>query len=160
MNSIHKVAVIGAGIMGHGIAQCCAQAGESVLLVDTSEKALATAKIKIEKNIELLIANGFLQNPPGEILSRVQFSTELNAVNDVDIVIEAAPEDSSIKRSLFNQLGQICRKDCILASNTSAVPITTIAEVTQHPERVLGTHFFQPAHLIPLVESIQTAASD
>ncbi len=160
MNAINKVGVIGAGIMGHGIAQSCAQAGERILLIDTNEQALADARTSMEKNLKLLIANGFLHESPDEILSRVEFAVALEKVKDVDLVIEAIPEKLFLKENLFNKLGKICRPDCILASNTSSIPITKLAGVTEHPERILGTHFFQPAQLIPLVEIIQTEQTD
>lgn len=161
MNSIHRVAIVGAGTMGNGIAQVCAQSGKSVVLVDPYYDALELAREKIEKNVELLIANGMLAEGIGmEVLRGIEFTQKMEVAADAEIVIEAIPEQFHLKQKLFAKLSDICSQDCIFASNTSGTPITQIAGMATHPERVLGTHFFQPAHLIPLVEIIQTEYTD
>lgn len=157
MKSIKCVAVIGAGTMGHGIAQIFAQAGKRVVLVEAYPEVLKTAKTKMQQSIEMLLANGFLKTGSlEEILSRVEFAAKTAAAKDADMVIEAIPEKVSLKEILFKELTTICRPDCIFASNTSGIPITNLAGFVQHPERVIGTHFFMPAQLVPLVEIVQT----
>lgn len=161
MKTIDRVAIVGAGIMGHGIAQACAQGNKNVVLIDPYRQALENARVKITENIELLMNNGLLKTGSNaEILDRIKFSTEVENAKNADIVIEAIPEKFSLKQELFEKLSEVCHTECILASNTSGTPITKIADITKYPGRVLGTHFFQPAHLIPLVEIIQTAHTD
>ncbi len=157
MKSMRKVAICGAGTMGNGIAQSCAQGNKSVVLIDPFEQALALAREKIEKNVQLLVDNDLLTVDIGkEVIKRITFTTDLKAAKDAEIVIEVVPEQFVLKKKLFEDLSEICSSSCIFTSNTSGTPITKIANITKHPERVLGTHFFQPAHLIPLVEIIQT----
>ena len=151
---IEKIAVFGAGIMGHGIAQICAQAGKTVSLVDSVQAMLDTAKTRIEKSLDLLISNGLLPGvAAGQFMANVQLTSDLKlAADGVDLIFEAIPEELELKQRLIEQLDQLCRRDTIIASNTSAMPIGSLAKASRHPERVIGTHFFNPAQLIPLVE--------
>jgi len=157
MKVINNVIVVGAGLMGQGIAQVFAQGGKNVILIDAYKEALEAAPNKIKKNIELLMANGLLKSDsPDEIFSHIEFTDDMKRAKDADIVIEAIPEKIIIKERLLKDLEGICRSDTILATNTSGIPITKLAAVTRYPERVIGTHFYMPAQLIPLVEIVQT----
>jgi 3-hydroxybutyryl-CoA dehydrogenase len=157
MKIINNVVVVGAGIMGQGIAQVFAQGGKNTILIDSYKEALEAAPNKIKKNLKLLMANGLLKTGSlGEIFSLIEFTADLNRAKDADIIIEAIPEKFVLKERLFKDLETLCRSDTILATNTSGIPITKLAGVTRHPERVIGTHFYMPAQLIPLVEIIQT----
>jgi 3-hydroxybutyryl-CoA dehydrogenase len=152
-----KVAVIGAGIMGHGIALVCAQAGAKVSLIDSSAQALENGRVRIQESAELLRQNGLLEAAQADAaLTNVIFSSRLEEASSADLVFEAIPERAELKQSLFQQLDRLCRPDTVFASNTSAIPITRLAEFSRNPQRVIGTHFFNPAQLIPLVEVITT----
>lgn len=159
--SLDKIAVIGAGIMGHGIAQVCAQGGKQVTLVDVSPQVLENARQKIREGLRLLVDNG-LAAAGDEVaaLGRISFSADLAAgVKDADIVIEAIPEKIQLKKKLFAQLEAACGPKTIFASNTSGIPINKLAALTRRPDRVIGAHFYMPAHLVPLVEVIQGDAT-
>ena len=153
---IRSVAIVGAGTMGNGIAQVCAQGGLDVRLIDPVAAALSKAEDNMVRNIQKLIDNGLLTASVTDVMARVIFSENIDAVASVDMVIEAIPEKFQLKQQLFQQLEQLCKPQTILASNTSGIPITQIANTIQTSERVIGTHFYMPAHLIPLVEVIQT----
>ena len=151
------IAVVGAGIMGHGIAQICAQAGNKVSLIDSSAQALETARIRIQKSVEMLRQNGLASPEQVEYaIANVSFATRIEEAALADIVFEAIPERIEFKQQLFEQLDSLCRHDTVFASNTSAIPITRLAQFSCYPEKVIGTHFFNPAQLIPLVEVITT----
>ena len=153
---IGKIAVFGAGIMGHGIAQVCAQAGKAVTLVDSLEAMLASARAGMEQSLAMLIDNGLLPGvDAAQAMANVRFTTDLaQAAEGADLLFEAIPEKLELKQRLIAQLDQACRPDTIFASNTSAMPIGSLAKASRHPERVIGTHFFNPAQLIPLVEVV------
>ena len=153
---IRSVAIVGAGTMGNGIAQVCAQGGLDVRLIDPVAAALSKAEDNMVRNIQKLIDNGLLTASVTDVMERVIFSEDLDAAAAVDLVIEAIPEKFQLKQQLFQKLEQLCKPQAILASNTSGIPITRIANTIRTPERVIGTHFYMPAHLIPLVEVIQT----
>ena len=153
---IRSVAIVGAGTMGNGIAQVCAQGGLDVRLIDPVAAALSKAEDNMVRNIQKLIDNGLLTASVTDVMERVIFSEDLDAAAAVDLVIEAIPEKFQLKQQLFQKLEQLCKPQAILASNTSGIPITQIANTIQTSERVIGTHFYMPAHLIPLVEVIQT----
>lgn len=153
-----KVAIIGAGIMGNGIAQSCAQNKElHIVVIDPFASSLELFSKKISENIDSFIAtNLIVDESKSDILSRIELTTDFSKAAEADIVFEVIPEKFDLKKELFEKLSDICSPTCIFASNTSGIPITKIAQTVKHPERVIGTHFFQPAHLIPLVEVIQT----
>ena len=153
---IRSVAIVGAGTLGNGIAQVCAQGGLDVRLIDPVAAALSKAEDNMVRNIQKLIDNGLLTASVTDVMERVIFSEDLDAAAAVDLVIEAIPEKFQLKQQLFQKLEQLCKPQAILASNTSGIPITQIANTIQTSERVIGTHFYMPAHLIPLVEVIQT----
>ena len=154
---IKKVAVLGAGIMGSGIAQVVAAAGFEVSMRDLEdpfiEKGLATIKFHLDRAVE---KEKMEAKEAKAIISRIQGTTDLReAVADADFVIEAVVEDIRVKKEVFAELDGICRPDTILASNTSGLSITEAASATKRPDKVLGVHFFNPAPVMQLVELIR-----
>jgi 3-hydroxybutyryl-CoA dehydrogenase len=145
-----KIAVIGAGLMGHGIAQVFALAAHDVTIYDSFEKTLATAKERILTNLRDL-------GDDQSAVDRVTLEADLaKAVRDADYVVEAVLEDLPLKQKLFTEIEQHARPDAILASNTSVIPITAIMQGLTRRERALGTHWWNPPYLVPLVEVIET----
>ncbi|MGD0915090.1 MAG: 3-hydroxyacyl-CoA dehydrogenase NAD-binding domain-containing protein [Thermodesulfobacteriota bacterium] len=157
MPNSENIAVIGAGLMGHGIAQIFASQGHQVALLDVSEGVLAEAIENIRTNLTLMAQNGI--GRPEEIeptIKRIKVTRELEeAATDIQFVIEAVSEDLDLKQKLFQELDSICSSDCILATNTSVISITEIAARASKKDRILGTHFWNPPYLIPLVEVIK-----
>ena len=154
---IKKVCVLGAGIMGSGIAQVVAAAGFEVSVRDIEdrfiEKGLATIKSHLDRAVE---KEKIGAKEAKAIIGRITGTTDLkNATAEADLVIEAAVENMRVKRAVFAELDVICRPDTILASNTSGLSITEIASVTNRPDKVLGVHFFNPAPVMELVELIR-----
>lgn len=158
---VKRIAVIGAGQMGSGIAQVAAQAGFSVHLHDVAEEKVSKGLARIEGLLEKGVAKGKWSGEEKEaVLSRIKTTTDLKeAVNDVDMVIEAVVENMEVKTSLFRQLDQYSPKHAILASNTSSLPITEIAAATSRPELVIGMHFMNPVPVMKLVEVIRGLAT-
>jgi 3-hydroxybutyryl-CoA dehydrogenase len=151
-----RVAVVGAGLMGSGIAQVAAQAGFQVVLRDITDDALTKGTAGIERNLMRLVEkNTITTNERDSTLSHITTSRELDALADADVVIEAIFEQVEAKQELFRELDRICRNDAVLGSNTSAIPITTIASVTSRPEAVVGTHFFSPVPVMELCELVR-----
>lgn len=151
-----KLAVIGAGLMGAGIAQVSAQAGWDVVLRDVTEAALKRGTDGIRASYEKFTAKGKLSAEDAEAaLARITTTTDLDAVADADIVVEAVFEKIEVKRELFAAIDGLAKEDAILASNTSAIPITKIAAATRTPERVVGTHFFSPVPMMQLCELVR-----
>ncbi len=151
-----KLAVIGAGLMGAGIAQVSAQAGYEVVLRDITDEALARGRNGIRASYEKFVEKGKLDRAVAEAaLERITTTTDLDAAADADIVVEAVFEKIEVKQEIFRTLDKIARDDAVLASNTSAIPITKIAAVTARPERVVGTHFFSPVPLMQLCELVR-----
>lgn len=149
-------AVVGAGLMGSGIAQVAAVAGHRVVLRDVSDEALDRGRAAIEKSLARFVAKGSLEaSAADEALARITGTTELDAVADADIVVEAAFESLEVKQEIFRDLDRICRDGAVLATNTSAIPITQIAAVTERPETVVGTHFFSPVPMMALCELVR-----
>jgi 3-hydroxybutyryl-CoA dehydrogenase len=149
------VLIVGAGIMGTGIAQVAAQAGHSVMLFDIEPGAAATAKNELLTIFEKLVAKGkFSQQVSAQTLSLIEPIEALDGAANAGLVVEAIVEDIELKRSLFQQLEGIVSADCILASNTSSISITAIANGMQHPDRFVGMHFFNPVALMKLVEVV------
>lgn len=157
---IKKVMVIGAGQMGGGIAQVCAQAGYDVLLNDIQEESFNKGLAVITKNLARNVEKGRMTEEEKEaVLGRLTKSLDLEDAKDVDIVIEAAVENMGIKRKIFAQLDEIAPAHAILATNTSSLPITEIAEATNRPEKVIGMHFMNPVPVMKLVEIIRGLAT-
>ncbi len=154
---IKKIAVIGSGIMGSGVAQVSATAGYQVILQDINDQALARAKSTIEGSLAKFTAKGRLTPEQAEAaVNRISFTTDLpQAAAGSELIIEAVFEDLGIKQKLFRELEAVCDVDTILASNTSALPITEIASVTARGENVVGIHFMNPVPLMKGVEIIR-----
>ena len=149
------VLVVGAGVMGTGIAQVAAQAGHPVLLFDVQRGAADAAKTRLEAIFEKLVGKGkFSPDEASSILSRIETITSLDAAAGASLVIEAIVESMEIKRELLQQLESIVTRECILATNTSSISVTKIANGLQHPQRLVGMHFFNPVPLMKLVEVV------
>ncbi|MCX6165339.1 MAG: 3-hydroxybutyryl-CoA dehydrogenase [Ignavibacteriae bacterium] len=157
---IKKVTVIGAGTMGNGIAHTFAQFNYDVTLVDINREFIDKGLLNISKNIDRQVKKGiFTEDRKKGILLRIKTSTDLSSAKDSDIVIEAATENAEIKKNIFKTLDEICKADCILASNTSSISITEIAAVTKRPDKVIGMHFMNPVPMMKLVEIIRGLAT-
>ncbi|MHA6258962.1 3-hydroxybutyryl-CoA dehydrogenase [Sporosarcina sp. CAU 1771] len=157
---IKKVMVIGAGQMGGGIAQVCAQAGFEVKLNDIKEESYMNGLAVITKNLTRNVEKGRMtEEEKTATLVRITKSLNLSDASDVDIVIEAAVENMAVKQSIFKQLDEIAPAHAILASNTSSMPITEIAAATNRPEQVIGMHFMNPVPVMKLVEIIRGLAT-
>ncbi len=147
---IQNLAVIGAGAMGSGIAALFASQGLPVVLIDPVEGALARAAQVIERQLGV-----YAPHDVPACLARIRMSPELQAAADCDLVIEAVPEKLDLKRHLFAQLDQLCKPATIFATNTSGLSINAIAQAVTRRDRFVGTHFFTPADVIPLVEVVR-----
>ncbi|MFZ5869473.1 MAG: 3-hydroxyacyl-CoA dehydrogenase family protein [Actinomycetota bacterium] len=151
-----KVAVVGAGLMGSGIAQVAAQAGWDVVLRDVSDDALTRGLSGIETSYGKFVEKGRLTGQDAEAaLARITTTTDLDAAADADIVVEAVFESLEVKAQVFAELDRICADRTVLASNTSAIPITKIAATTRRPDKVVGTHFFSPVPMMQLCELVR-----
>ena len=151
-----RLAVIGAGLMGSGIAQVAAQAGWEVTLRDLDDAATARGVASIRKSLERFAAKGTISGEDVEpALARISTTTDLGAAADADVVVEAVFERLDIKQDVFRELDKICKADAVLATNTSAIPVTQIAGATQRPENVVGTHFFSPVPMMKLCELVR-----
>ena len=152
---MEQIAVIGEGQMGNGIAQVAASAGYEVLMVDIKQEFVDRGIATIEKSLGKLVAKERMtQQDADATLARIKTSTDRNDCRDVDLVVEAVPEILDLKTSIFSELDQICQPNCILASNTSSISISTIANATQRPDKVIGMHFMNPVPIMKLVEII------
>ena len=151
-----NVAVIGSGLMGAGIAQVAATAGHRVVLRDVTDVALERGLAGIRTSLDRFAAKGKLSADDAEAaLGRITTTVDLEAAADADIVVEAVFEKIEIKHEVFRELDRICRDGAVLATNTSAIPVTQIAAVTQRPESVVGTHFFSPVPMMGLCELVR-----
>ncbi|MBF8962178.1 3-hydroxybutyryl-CoA dehydrogenase [Pontibacter sp. FD36] len=152
-----KIAVIGSGTMGNGIAHVFAQNGFSVSLVDISEEALNKALATITKNLDRIMAKGNLtEEQKSQTLDRISTSTDLRkGVQGADLIVEAATENVDLKLKIFRDLDAFAKPEAILASNTSSISITKIASVTNRPDKVIGMHFMNPVPVMKLVEIIR-----
>ncbi|MGD0353701.1 MAG: 3-hydroxyacyl-CoA dehydrogenase family protein [Dehalococcoidia bacterium] len=153
---IKKIAVLGAGVMGHGIAQVCAQAGYEVNLRDIKDEFVQSGIGKIRKFLSGGVERQRITQAEADaILGRIRGMTDLKeAVKDVDLVIEVIVEDITIKKDMYKELDQMCRPDTIFASNTSAQSITEMAMVTKRPDKFIGMHWFNPAQLMRGIEVV------
>jgi len=155
-----RIAVVGAGQMGNGIAHVFAQSGFKVVMIDVSQDALDKGRATIAKNIERQVKKGTI--PPDEqvqILSRIDLSMDLDSVADASLIIEAASEDSGLKFRIFTDVDRIAKPDAVLATNTSSISITEIARRTSRPDKVVGMHFMNPVPVMKLVEIIRGLAT-
>ncbi|MET9624532.1 3-hydroxyacyl-CoA dehydrogenase NAD-binding domain-containing protein [Streptomyces sp. NPDC006464] len=152
-----RIGVVGAGTMGRGVAQLFAEHGHEIVLVDVAEDILDSARADITRHLRLapLIRRGAPVRPPEEVLPRIRFTTDLKDLREVDFLVENVTEDWDVKRALHRELDAICAPEVVFGVNTSAIPVTRVAGVTGRPDRVLGTHFMNPAQLKPTVELIR-----
>ncbi len=155
LDKIKRILVVGAGTMGHAIAQVYATAGFEVDLVDLNQEVLANAMNKIKSNLSLLVEYKHVKSGEiSNILNRIHPSTDLKvAAQNCDLVLEAVSEDRNVKRDVFSQLNEFCSEDIILASNTSELNIFNVAKV-KNPKRLVIHHWFHPPYIIPLVEIV------
>jgi 3-hydroxybutyryl-CoA dehydrogenase len=155
-DEVKKVGVIGAGIMGSGIIEVIARSGQEVVFVEVSDEKVGRGQGAVEKSTGRAVEKGKLDDDErGAILGRITGGTDLGAVADADLVIEAATEDLDIKLELFQQLDDITREEVVLATNTSSLPIAELAAKTTRPDKVIGMHFFNPPPVLKLLEVIR-----
>ena len=160
MIEIKKIGIIGAGTMGSGIAQICALKGYETILLDLDQNSINKAKTVIDKNLQKGVDRGKISNEDKlNCLNNLSFTIDLNDIV-VDLIIEAVVERLDVKQDLFKKLAIINSDETIFASNTSSIPITDIASAIPNPERVVGMHFFNPAHIMKLVEVISGKGTD
>lgn len=157
MHTLHtgSVGVVGGGIMGAGIAEVTARAGFDVVVREVDGACVAAARHRLTTSLEKAVRSGKASEAErGATLARLAFTDDLGALAACDVVIEAVVEDEQEKVAIFRALGGIVAPDCLLASNTSSIPIMKLAAATAHPQRVVGMHFFNPAPVLPLVEIV------
>ena len=152
---MEQVLVVGAGFMGSGIAQVCAQAGYRVHLMDVKREALDKAISEIQWSVEKLSTKGIIKESPQTVLERITTVEDLKSAKDVNWVIEAALEVEDLKHEIFQELDRLVPVETPLATTTSSIPITRIAQAAKHPERVLGLHFFGPVPMMDVVEVVK-----
>ncbi len=153
---VKKPFVVGAGIMGSGVGQLCAQQGLEVTVVDISDELIQKAEGKVKAGLARRVEKGKIaQEDMDSVLSRMNWSTDLDIVQGCDFVLEAIYEDLSAKQELFRELDSICSPEIILATNTTALSVSEIASATSRPDKIIGMHFFNPAVIMKLVEIIR-----
>jgi 3-hydroxybutyryl-CoA dehydrogenase len=153
---IKKPFVAGAGIMGSGIGQLCAQQGYGVAVIDVSQELVKKAEEKVKAGLQKRVEAGKIaQDEMNSVLSRIKWSVDLSLARDSDLVIEAISENIEAKKELFKKLDTICSPQTILATNTTALSVSEIASATSRPDKVIGMHFFNPAVVMKLVEIIR-----
>jgi 3-hydroxybutyryl-CoA dehydrogenase len=161
MAAINKLGVIGAGLMGNGIAHVAALSGIPVVLMDVQQQALDRALATMAKNMDRQVSKGSVSGADRDAaLARIVTATDNSAFADCDMVIEAATENEEIKKKIFAALCPILKPDAFLASNTSSIPITRLAAATDRPGRFIGMHFFNPVPMMKLVEIIRGLATE
>ena len=153
--NIQKIMVVGSGLMGSGIAQVCAQAGIQVVLNDVSPEALDRAKKNIAWSVGKFVEKGKVSEDKDTIMNRIQTTGDYGVGADVDLAIEVVFENIELKHEIFKKIDAVCHAGTIIASNTSAIPISDLAAVTRRPEKVLGIHFFSPVPMMSAVEIIK-----
>jgi 3-hydroxybutyryl-CoA dehydrogenase len=152
---IQRVAVLGAGTMGHGIAQIAAAAGYAVIMRDVNSDALDRGRESIARNLTKAIQLGKIsEQDRDEVLRRIHGTTQMEEIRVADLVIEAAPENLELKQNLLREAETLIDKDCVFATNTSSLSISEVAAVSIRPENVVGMHFFNPVHIMRLVEIV------
>ena len=155
-----RIAVVGAGQMGNGIAHVFAQSGYPVTMIDISQEALERGRSTIEKNLDRQVKRGSIApEEPAKVLSRIGVDQDLGAVAESSLVVEAASEDPALKFKIFTDLDRLSKPETILASNTSSISITEIARRTARPDKVVGMHFMNPVPVMKLVEIIRGLAT-
>jgi 3-hydroxybutyryl-CoA dehydrogenase len=154
---VRTVGVVGCGLMGSGIVEVAARAGQRVVFLESSDELVGSGRQRIETSTLRAVERRKLD--PGEredVLARISGTTDVRDLADADLVIEAATEDPEIKRSIFRQLDEIARPEVVLASNTSSIPIADLGAATKRPDRVVGMHFFNPVPLMDLIEVVRS----
>src|SRR5690606_22243819 len=160
MAEIRRVAVLGCGLMGSGIAEVSARAGYETWVREVSDELCEKGRNAIEKSLGRAVEKGKLSPEERDAaLGRLHFTTSLEDLKDVDIVIEAVTEDLDLKNAMFRALDQICGPSTIFASNTSSLTIADMAAATRRPDRMVGLHFFNPVPVMKLVEVVRTIAT-
>jgi 3-hydroxybutyryl-CoA dehydrogenase len=152
---INTVGVIGAGTMGVGVSHAFAAGGRDVVLVDIAEPALDRAREHITADLRMAAMFAKNRAPAAEVLGRITFTTDLKQLAEAGFVVENVVEKPEVKRSVYAELDEICAPECVFGVNTSAIPITHVAGWTDRADRVIGTHFMNPAQLKPMVEVIR-----
>ena len=153
---IKRIGVVGAGTMGNGIAQVAAQIGCDVVMRDIEMKFVEGGMKKIDRFLSRSVEKGKMDSKEKDtIIGRIRGTTDMDALNEVDFVVEAVLEDMDLKKRVFKELDELCRPDVILATNTSSMSITEIGASTKRPDKVCGMHFFNPVPLMRLVEIIR-----
>jgi 3-hydroxybutyryl-CoA dehydrogenase len=152
-----NIGVVGGGTMGAGIAEVCAKADKSVVVLEVSEEAIEAGRTRIAASLDRALRSGRLeQDAYDAILDRIRWTTAVEDLADRDMVIEAAPETEQLKLDTFRKLDAVVQPDAILASNTSSIPLVKMAAVTKRPDKVVGVHFFNPVPVLPLVEVVES----
>jgi len=155
MKEFKKIAVVGSGTMGHGIAQTFASYGYDTVVIDVKAEALETAKKMVAANVDIMLKSEFINEELAKNTEKyLSYSSSYDAAKDADLVIEAVPEVKAIKASVFENLDKVCRPDTVLASTTSAMNVFAVVKNISHQERVIITHFNNPSHIVPLVEIV------
>lgn len=158
--AVKKVFIAGSGLMGSGIAQVCAQFGIGVFLYDINSKALEKALKNIEWSVGRFVEKGILKEIKAAVMDRIKPVSDYSSLLEADLIIEAVFENQDLKQKIFRDLDAVASPDTLIASNTSAIPITELASVTRRPEKVLGLHFFSPVPMMQAVEVIRGLATD
>jgi 3-hydroxybutyryl-CoA dehydrogenase len=157
---VHHVGVVGAGLMGSGIVEVCARAGVRVTFAEGSDDLVTAGRARIERSLETAVAKGKLDAGDRDaVLERVDGVAVLEGLAAADLVIEAATEDPGAKKAIFERLGAATREGVVLASNTSSIPIASLAEASGRPADVVGMHFFNPVPVMPLIELTPAATT-
>ena len=161
MTDIRRVGVLGCGLMGSGIAEVAAKAGYETRVRELNEELVARGRANITKSLDRAVEKGKLESGVrDEVLGRLTFTTSLEELKDVDIVIEAVTEDIELKNEMFRTLDRVCGEHTIFSSNTSSLTIAAMAAATNRPHRFVGLHFFNPVPVMKLVEVVRTIAVD
>jgi 3-hydroxybutyryl-CoA dehydrogenase len=154
--TINNVAIIGAGVMGQGIAHTIAAAGLEVMIIEKDSDHLEKAKLNLTESIDREIKRwAITQSEKKAILSRISWECTLNKIKEYDLIIEAVDEDFKLKQLIFSELDSLAKKDAIFVSNTSTLSLTQIAETTSRPDKIIGMHFLNPVPKVPMVEIIK-----
>lgn len=158
---IKKVGVLGAGTMGHGIAQVLAQNGYHVIIRDIEEELVEKGISSIERSLDKAVEKERLtKDEKNQTLDRIETTVDIEDLRDRELIIEAIVENADIKKDVFKNLDDICPEETIFASNTSTIPITEMASSTDRPQKFIGMHFFNPVHIMKLVEVIRGLKTD
>ena len=158
--AIERVGVIGFGLMGHGIAQVSAQAGYQVIVRETEQRFLDAGFKRVDASLERLVRGGKLSEAEAKaVRARIAGTTELKALAQCQLVIEAVTEDLALKKALYPELDRLCPPETIFASNTSSMTIAELAATTKRPERFAGLHFFNPVQIMKLVEIVKAIST-